>query len=181
MCNKNYEFWSKFHNFWRPSEFPKNFYWIYMPMSIFQKGLIKFNWICKPNSNSLSEYLKLRQIHSGTQFKLKPNLIWILFEYSIRKIKKFPVPVAYWAKAQQDGQIWWPLVARANWHNQCAASALSACDHYPVAQPSCAAWWRSNGDKIFGTSTITTLATPRYTHTSMAMMGEGCSLRWWMA
>jgi hypothetical protein len=86
MGKKNYEFRSKFHNFWSSREFPMNFYWIYK-LEYFLNDLTNFTWIWNPNSYSLFEIQGWNQIYSDTKFeqnlegfKSKPNLNWILFE-----------------------------------------------------------------------------------------------------
>jgi hypothetical protein len=111
MSRKNYEFWSKFHNFWSPIEFSMNFHRIYTIMSIFQKGLTKFNWICKPNSfldlNPMT-WMKSIQTPCLNKFRGNPiqtelNLIyiWIIHE----KMKNFTIPSGPTAAHGHSGSL----------------------------------------------------------------------------
>jgi hypothetical protein len=62
---KNYEFRSKFHNFWSSREFLLNL----QACEYFPNGLTKFKRIWKPNSDSLFEFKGLNQIHLNTKFE----------------------------------------------------------------------------------------------------------------
>jgi hypothetical protein len=88
MRKKNYEFRSKFHNFWSSIEFPMNF----QAYEYFLIFLIKFTWIWNPKLDSSFEFKGLNSFYSNTkfeqnleEFKSTPNLIWIPIWIILRK------------------------------------------------------------------------------------------------
>jgi hypothetical protein len=94
------------------------------------------------------------------------NSIWII----PKKFQECTVQSGYTGAQWHSGLLGWGPAA---WPGPAAFGSLCQSERDLVWRSTVS--WNVNGDKVFGTSILTTLATRRYTHTSTAMTGEGCS------